>query len=119
MSLDFNLDEPHTCQNCGKHSGAPDPNAFWINITHNLGKMANEAGIYECLWRPDEHKYVTASDIIEKLKFGLSDLIARPDHFKQFNPDNNWGNYSNLVESVARILVHCQNNPQAIIRVYR
>lgn len=25
------------------------------NITHNLGRMAQAAGIYECLWRPEEH----------------------------------------------------------------
>ena len=27
---------------------------FSANITHNLGKMADEAGIYKALWRPDE-----------------------------------------------------------------
>lgn len=25
-----------------------------LNITHNLGRMAKEAGIYQHLWRPEE-----------------------------------------------------------------
>ena len=28
--------------------------AYSANITHNLGKMAEEAGIYKHLWRPEE-----------------------------------------------------------------
>lgn len=27
---------------------------FEWNITHNLGKMANEAGIYQHMWGPEE-----------------------------------------------------------------
>lgn len=27
---------------------------YHANITHNLGKMAEAAGIYHALWRPDE-----------------------------------------------------------------
>lgn len=32
-----------------------DPSFWWsANVTHNLGKMAAAAGIYEAMWRPEE-----------------------------------------------------------------
>jgi hypothetical protein len=27
---------------------------FDLNITHNLGEMARQANLYQCLWRPEE-----------------------------------------------------------------
>ena len=31
------------------------PCTIWaIGITHNLNTMAEAAGLYECMWRPDE-----------------------------------------------------------------
>ena len=56
------------------------------NITHNLGKMAEEAGIYEALWRPDEAGYWNAVDLIQPLSAGLKLLLADPERFKKFNP---------------------------------
>jgi hypothetical protein len=35
---------------------------YSANITHNLGKMAEEAMLYNCLWRPDEHYTCSATD---------------------------------------------------------
>ena len=37
---------------------------YEANITHNLGKMTVEAGIYKALWRPEEIEAVYAKDII-------------------------------------------------------
>jgi hypothetical protein len=45
---------------------------FSMNITHNLGKMAqavvleNGKTLYDVLWRPEEHNYFTASDITSR-----------------------------------------------------
>ncbi len=38
---------------------------FEYNITHNLGVMADAAGIYEALWRPEEIKAIVAKDNIK------------------------------------------------------
>jgi len=44
---------------------------YSANITHNLGKMANKAGIYEALWRPGELLAPeTATRIREQEKVG-------------------------------------------------
>ena len=69
---------------------------FWRNITHNLNKMAIEAGIYEYLWRPDELEITKAAELIEPLRTGLALLKSDPGRFTKLGPPNKWGNYNNL-----------------------
>lgn len=92
---------------------------FEWNITHNLGKMAAEAGVYEACWRPKENGYTKARDLIEPLKFGLMRLETLPDHFRQFNPPNGWGNYEGLVNFVRAYLAACEEYPDAAIYASR
>ena len=89
------------------------------NITHNLNKMAKEAGIYQDLWYPDEIGIVQARDLIEPLEFGLAFLKREPIYFKQFNPTNGWGDYEGLVEFVCNYLAACKKYPEAKIEVSR
>ena len=86
-----------------------------LNITHNLTKMANEAGIYKHLWRPEELGIIHAIDLIAPLNEGLSRLKAEPELFKKFNPENGWGDYETLVEFVEDYIVACVKNPDATI----
>lgn len=92
---------------------------YSANITHNLGKMAAEAGIYKALWRPEEIGAEKAHDIIPIVTKGLADLKARPDYFKQFNAPNGWGLYKNFVPFVEKYLEALNDNPNAIIQVSR
>lgn len=92
---------------------------FWRNITHNLNKMAMEAGIYEVLWRPEEINVDVAEQLIPLLEAGLDNLVSNPDKFRQFNPSNGWGNYDNLVEFVSAYLQACKDNPDAKVEVSR
>jgi hypothetical protein len=123
----------------GKTHTVENEEVYWANITHNLGKMADEAGIYEALWRPyqlrddfkefelyadDEYEFeekciIKASDIIEVLEKGLADLKARPKHFEKFNSSNGWGMYHNFVPFVERYLDACKENPECIVKVDR
>ena len=107
MSLDFYL------------SAYREVDVFDANITHNLNRMAEEAGVYDALWRPDENGYYVASDIIQVLEDGLAKLLADPDHFKAMNPSNGWGDYYGLVKFVMSVLEACRGNPDAKIRVWR
>jgi len=119
MSLDFSLQSPSEipCPHCGGvvQIEASSDEIFWQNITHNLGHMAKEAGVYEVLWRPgDKYElYKVARRIIPVLENGLTDLIHRPDYFKQFEPDNGWGDYDGLVDFVKNALAACHDNPDA------
>lgn len=92
---------------------------YWRNITHNLGKMASEAGVYEAMWRPEEKGWTKASELIEPLKSGLELLRSDPERFKAFNPENSWGDYRGLVEFVETYLAACTDYPDADISVSR
>jgi hypothetical protein len=89
------------------------------NITHNLGKMANAAGVYQHLWRPEELGITLAIELIAPLAAGLSALKNDPDKFKALNPDNGWGNYDGLVKFIEDYILACVENADATIRVSR
>lgn len=89
------------------------------NITHNLVKMAAEAGIYEYLWRPGDIGIFKAADLIEPLERGLIFLKADREKFEQFNAPNGWGNYDNLVDFVEQYLTACRENPDADVGAHR
>lgn len=89
------------------------------NITHNLGRMAEEAGIYQALWRPDEIGITTAEQLIEPLTAGLAVLKADPPRFEVHNAPNGWGLYKHLVPFVEKYLAACIENPGAAVRVWR
>jgi len=55
-----------------------DTQVFHRNITHNLGKMANAAGIYEALWRPEEIGITQAKQLIDPIMIGLESSVLIP-----------------------------------------
>ena len=93
--------------------------AYTANITHNLGEMAEKAGIYYHLWRPEEIGIATAKELIEPLVEGLKKLKDNPAYYKQFNSPNGWGVYENFVPFVEKYLEACKEYPNSIIEVSR
>lgn len=98
---------------------ANEESVYHANITHNLNKMAAEAGIYEVLWRPDESGIEYAEQLIVPLRLGLALLKSDPSRFEPFNPENGWGDYSGLVRFVENYLEACEKYPAAKVRVWR
>lgn len=92
---------------------------YTANITHNLGKMAEEAGIYYLLWKPEAVGVTTAKQLIEPLTAGLALLESDPERFRKFNPENGWGSYEGLVGFVREYLAACKENPDATVDVWR
>lgn len=92
---------------------------YTANITHNLGKMASEVGIYQHLWRPDEINISKAAELIGPLRDGLALLKNDPERFKQFNPSNGWGDYEGLVRFTENYLRACEKHPTADVSVWR
>ena len=99
--------------------GHLDDYVFTSNITHNLGAMAREAGLYEPLWRPEEIGITHASQLIDPLREGLTHLLAEPDRMQEFNPENGWGTYEGLIRFTAGYLAACEQWPDAVIEVSR
>lgn len=109
MSLDVTLTVPPT-----------EPVAVYsANITHNLNHMAEAAGIYKALWRPEEIGITKAHQLIEPLTAGLKALKEQPEHFEALNPENGWGSYKGFVPFVERYLAACIANPDADVEVCR
>ena len=140
MSLDVELKKVGSIScDCGKVHELETEQVYWANITHNLGTMADKAGIYEALWRPhrlkegynipesdneaewkfEEQSQTIAKDIIPFLEKGLADLKARPEYFETFNSENGWGTYEHFVPFVQEYLEACIQNPDAIVEVDR
>lgn len=120
MSLDVSLYRKyHISYDGGKTLEEKEECVYDANITHNLGKMADEAGIYYALWRPEEIEKSKAKDIIEILEKGLADLKARQGYFEQFNSPNGWGMYENFVPFVEKYLEACKEYPETDICVSR
>jgi hypothetical protein len=90
---------------------------YEANITHNLGKMAEEAGIYYYLWRPSEIGVHKAEQLIVPLTEGLKKLKADPERFQKFNASNGWGMYEHFVPFVEKYLEACIENPDADVEV--
>lgn len=89
------------------------------NITHNLNKMAMEAGLYECMWRPEECGITKAEQMIGPLTVGLETLKADPEKYSALNPPNGWGSYERLVAFVEAYLRACGENPEADVSAWR
>lgn len=110
MSLEFDLIKRCTCCEMSKtvYSG---------NITHNLNTMASKAGIYDCLWRPDEKGFEKAIQIIEILESGIEKLKSNPEYYKKFNASNGWGTYEHLLKFAEDALKNCILYPDSFIEV--
>ena len=89
------------------------------NITHNLNKMADAAGIYGVIWRPEENNIYKAGELISYLEVGLEELRQNPEQYETFNPPNGWGSYEGLVKFVEKYLEACRKYPDANIYVCR
>ena len=96
-----------------------DDEIYSANITHNLGKMAEAAGLYQCLWRPEEIGITQAKQLIEPLSCGLFLLKTEKERFLPLNPPNGWGDYEGLVKFVKNYLLACVENPEATVEVSR
>ena len=92
---------------------------FSANITHNLNEMADAAGIYQHIWRPEEIGITKAADLIEPIETGLADMVARPSHYEQYNATNGWGLYKHFLPWIAKYLEACKRYPEADVSVCR
>ena len=108
------------CSACGhKHAAQEAEMHYSANITHNLASMAEQAGIYKHLWRPDEVGITRAADLVEPLKAGLATLRREPWRFRPLSPTNGWGSYDGLVVFVRLYIAACEEYPNARVEVSR
>jgi len=136
MSLDVTLYRHyHVSYDGGKTLEERQEDLYSTNITHNLGKMAGEAGLYEALWRPhrlkegyniaegdhdaeyefEEENLVRAYEIIPIIEKGLEDMLARPKHYETFNSPNGWGMYKHFIPFIEQYLEALKEYPESFV----
>ena len=89
MSLDVSLyskEKKRVICNCCFREYKERELLYTANITHNLGEMASEVGIYKAIWRPKEIGAKYGKDITSVVEKGLLDLKSRPEYFKKYQP---------------------------------
>jgi hypothetical protein len=89
------------------------------NITHNLCEMADQAGIYKCLWRPEEIDITHARQLIDPLDSGVALLATQKARFEKFNSPNGWGMWEHFLPFCADYLQACRDHPDALVKVSR
>ena len=114
MSLDIDL-VSDDCEHCGRGGDQ----LFTANITHNLGKMAAAAGIYDCLWQPEEHGIERAEQLIAPLRAGIGMMVSDPRRYREHDAPNGWGTYEDFLPWLGRLLKACEQHPLAKVRVSR
>jgi len=140
MSLDVTLYRNyHVSYDDGKTLEPKKEEMYSANITHNLGDMASEAGIYEALWRPyrlkegynipeddhnaeykfEEENPVRAFEIIPIIEKGLEDMLARSEHYKTFDSPNGWGLYVHFIPFIERYLEALRKYPESFVECDR
>lgn len=92
---------------------------FSANYTHNCASMAEAAGIYKHVWRPEELGITKASELIEPLRAAIVVMRADPQRFIDLNPENGWGSYDTFLPWLERYLAACVERPSANVRVSR
>ncbi len=136
MSLDVTLYRHyHVSYDGGKTLEEKQEDVYSANITHNLGKMADAAGIYKALWRPyqlkegynipegdyqaeyefEENNPVRAYEIIPIIEKGLEDMKARSEHYKTFDSPNGWGLYKHFVPFIEKYLEALKEYPESFV----
>ena len=107
MGLDVYLKEVKPCK-------------IWaIGITHNLNTMAEAAGLYECMWRPEEMDITLASQMIHPLRCGIAVLKHDKEKLEKMNPENGYGSYDSLLRVAEKYLAACEENPNATVEACR
>ena len=107
MGLDVYLKEVKPCK-------------IWaIAITHNLNTMAEAAGLYECMWRPEEMHITLASQMIHPLRCGIAVLKHDKEKLEKMNPENGYGSYDSLLRVAEKYLAACEENPNATVEACR
>ena len=70
--------------------------------TYNLGEMFRK-----CTgWDFNQSEWYRVSEVYPKIQRGLSELIAYPEKYRKYEPDNGWGSVESAVEAL-RSLKEC------------
>lgn len=114
MSLDIYFNQKTVCPNC-HHVLNSGEQVYEKNITHNLSRMATEAGFGKQLWHPEETDVVTASQLGYHIDKGIIELESNPEKYKEFSASNGWGTYEQFIPWLKELSQACKEYPDAVV----
>lgn len=109
------IDERGRCACCGRG----EEQVFSANVTHNLASMAEQAGLYGPVWRPEKQGLTHARDLIPHLERGITQMELAPDRFRAYSSPNGYGTYDGFLSWLRRYLGACRQHPDARVEVDR
>ena len=92
---------------------------FESNITHNLGKMATELGVYALIWRHEESGVESAACLLGPVAAAIDELRTRPEHYDQFDAANGWGTRVHMMKFLQEIQSAAREHPDATVHSRR
>lgn len=105
--------------NLGHKDGHSRFEVYSSNMTHNISRMCEEAGIEPFIWYPEDNGITLASHLIQPLREAIALMESDPPRFEKLNPKNGWGDYKHTVIWLKDILNHCEEYPLARYESYR
>ena len=101
MSLDLYY-KINPCPHCGRSD-----EEVHINVTYNLTKMWMAACPEDT--RLIEIDDMTGAEAKPKLERAFRKLMADPEKYKQYEPENGWGTYAGLLDKVNLCITFCKD----------
>lgn len=102
---------------CYMKSGPDDHHNIFTeshNYTSNMAAAWNDAG---CPLR-DAHGQPVA-EWLPKIRAAITDIEARPDYYKQYEPSNGWGHVDTMLAFLKKVESDWAANPFALVYVSR
>lgn len=89
------------------------------NITSNLVRMADAAGLYNALWQTSDNDGVTtAEQLTPLLRHAIDSMLENPAYYKVHDNVNNWGTYEEFLPWLKKLLKVCRKFPEAQIQAF-
>lgn len=111
----YQTSTPHC--GCAECKGHQETEVFDQNITHNLGNMAEAAGLYMPIWCPEEVGINRAEDLLPLLQSGIDKMEKDPEAFKEHDAPNGWGTYEDFLPWLIKLRDACEEYPLAKISI--
>lgn len=87
------------------------------NITSNLVRMADAAGLYNAIWQTSDNNGVTtAEQLTPMLRRAIDDMMENPEHYEVYDNKNGWGTYKDFLPWLKKLLSACKEFPEAQIQ---
>jgi hypothetical protein len=106
VSADIYIESPDCCSS-HRH-----------NVTHNLAAMFRAAGVdWHDYYEHDGNGDRKASELLPEVVLAYWRLVNDPEDFRQYVPENGWGDLRGAVSFLADLMRDLARHPDGIVRV--